>query len=53
MQVPPSPHHLVKLADLSSPAFLENPYPLYETLRRQGPFEHRTECIDDGTLQHR
>lgn len=28
----------MKLADLSSPAFLENPYPLYETLRRQGPF---------------
>ncbi|TKC92701.1 cytochrome P450 [Trinickia terrae] len=28
----------MKLADLSTPAFLENPYPLYETLRSQGPF---------------
>ncbi|RDU95140.1 cytochrome P450 [Trinickia dinghuensis] len=28
----------MKLTDLSTPAFLENPYPLYETLRAQGPF---------------
>ncbi len=28
----------MKLADLSTPSFLENPYPLYETLRAQGPF---------------
>ena len=28
----------MKLADLSTPAFLENPYPLYETLRAQGAF---------------
>nr|CCA87869.1 putative cytochrome P450 monooxygenase oxidoreductase protein (cyp133B) [Ralstonia syzygii R24] len=28
----------LKLADLSTPSFLENPYPLYETLREQGPF---------------
>ncbi|MBT1539693.1 cytochrome P450 [Ralstonia solanacearum] len=28
----------MKLADLSTPSFLENPYPLYETLREQGPF---------------
>ncbi|AZU58381.1 cytochrome P450 [Ralstonia pseudosolanacearum] len=28
----------MKLADLSTPSFLENPYPLYETLRSQGPF---------------
>ncbi|MDD0908588.1 cytochrome P450 [Xylella fastidiosa subsp. multiplex] len=28
----------MKLTDLSNPAFLENPYPLYETLRAQAPF---------------
>lgn len=28
----------MKLADLSTPAFLEDPYPLYKTLREQAPF---------------
>ena len=28
----------MKLADLSTPSFLENPYPLYEALRAQGAF---------------
>jgi len=28
----------MKLADLSTPAFLEDPYPLYTTLREQAPF---------------
>ncbi|HHW4678583.1 MAG TPA: cytochrome P450 [Xylella sp.] len=30
----------MKLSDLSTPSFLENPYPLYETLRNQGAFVH-------------
>ena len=28
----------MKLSDLSSPAFIANPYPMYEELRAAGPF---------------